>query len=151
MMGETPSIDIRGASVFLAGGNCKTSLLIYLAICLECTKPYMGKTVNMLRNRINGHRSHLKDMLTADKNTNELLIDDTNCLAAHAYFCHGTIDNKGFNLLYKFSIVQILCDPKLLLRREQFYINTYKTFVPYGLNVSNPIGLHALLTGQVQP
>ena len=111
----------------------------------------MGKTVNMLRTRINGHRSHLTDMSMADINSDTLMIDDKNCLAAHAYFCHDVRDNTGFNSLYKFSSVQMLCDPKLLLRREQYYINTYKTFVPYGLNISNPIGLHALLTEQSKP
>ena len=148
MMGGVPFVNIRGAQLHLSGGNCQTSLLIYLGICVECSKPYMGKTVNELRTRINGHRSHLKEMKTADTCSDEFVIDDTNCLAAHAYFCHGIKESKGFNLLYKFSIVQKLCDPKLLLRREQFYINTYKTFVPHGLNVSNPIGLHALLTVQ---
>ena len=83
-----------------------------------------------------------------DINSDHFMIDDYNCLAAHAYFCHDVKDNDGFNSLYRFSIVQMLCEPKLLLRREQYYINTYKTFVPYGLNVSNPIGLHALLTEQ---
>ena len=142
MMGEVSSVDIRGAQLLLAGGNCQTTLLIYLGICVACLKPYMGKTINELRCRINGHRSHLKEILSADLCKNDLLIDDTNCLAAHARFCHCVKDNKSFNLLYKFSIVQKLHDPNLLLRREQFYINKYKTFVPFGLNVSNPIGLY---------
>ena len=142
MMGNVPVMTINRVKLHLAGGNCKTALLIYFSICSECKKPYSGKTINSLRDRISGHRSHMKEMINAN---DDLLIDDNNCLAAHAYFKHNVTDNKGFNHLYKFSIAEILSDPSIILRREQYYMNKYKTFVPFGLNVSNPIGLKALL------
>ena len=122
MMGGVVSTDIRGAQIFLAGGNCQTSLIIYLCICLECLKPYIGKTINELRVRINGHRAHMKEILAAESCKDDLTIDDTNCLAAHAHFCHGVKDNNAFNLLYSFSIIQKLFDPNLLLYEENNFI-----------------------------
>ena len=89
---------------------------------------------------------HIKKKLTEENIcSDELIVDDTNCLAAHALLCHDIKHSKGSNNLYRFSIVQKLCDPKLLLRREQFYINEYRTLIPLGLNLSNPIGLQALI------
>ena len=51
----------------------------------------------------------------------------------------------GYAELYTFSIVEKDVTPKNLVIREQHFINKYHTFVPLGLNISNPIGLHALL------
>ena len=143
MRGAVPNVNINGVRLPLAGGTCKTMLLVYFALCLECMKGYFGKTVNSLRDRISGHRSHMKHMTNAN---DSFVIDETNCMAAHAYFHHNICDNKGFNQLYKFSIAEIVSGPGSILRREQHYINKYRTFVPLGLNISNPIGLKALLT-----
>ena len=140
MMGNVASVDVRGKKLLLTGGNCQTTKVIYIAFCTQCTKIYIGKTVNELRIRINWHRGHMKNITNVDK-----LVDDTNCLASHAVKCHNMKDNNDFNALYRFSIVQVVNDPKSLLRREKFFINEYKSSVPLGLNFANPIGLQALL------
>ena len=102
---------------------------------------YFGKSINQFRERFNGHRSHLKNIMNADE------IDDENSLAAHAsdaHFVHGVKTAAEFNDLYRFSIVKRLQNPNLLTRVEQSFIDKYKTQHPLGLNMNDPIGLRML-------
>ena len=122
----------------MAGGNCKLINIIYFAQYTKCSKLYFGKTINSLGGRISGYRSHIKDI------ENVIEFDDRNSLAAHAYFCHNVNSTADFNNLYHFSIVKHV-DPKNLLMNEQFYINKYKSYAPFGLNIQNPIGISAML------
>ena len=69
----------------------------------------------------------------------EIEIDDTNTLAAHCIE-HSKRTKTGFNSLYKFFVIKYVEREKLVIS-EQFFINKYFTYKPYGLNVSNPIGL----------
>ena len=72
---------------------------------------------------------------------------DENCLAAHLMVEHGIKprDVNAFNRSYKFSIAEHVDTPALLKEREQKRINKWKTFRPFGLNLSNPIGIKAKL------
>ena len=74
-----------------------------------------------------------------------LEVTDENCLVAHLATEHFIKGSEGFNEGYKFSVVEHVSTPNMLLIREQFYINSLKTFLPFGLNLSNPIGLRAKL------
>ena len=71
-----------------------------------------------------------------------LEVTDENCLAAHISEFHS---NESFNDSYKFSVIEHVPSPDMLLIREQHYINSLRTFRPFGLNLSNPIGLKAKL------
>ena len=53
---------------------------------------------------------------------------------------HSIRTMTGFNSLYKFFIIRHVEKEQLVIS-EQFFINKYFTYKPYGLNVSNPIGL----------
>ena len=139
MMGETPHVKVNTKVLRLDGGNCKSSCLIYVAICTHCSKCYFGKTIQALRDRISGHRSFMNIFDRKDE------VSDENCLAAHVITQHNVNDSPGFNLSYKFSVVEHVSAPKLLLTKEQLYINSFRTFRPFGLNTDNPIGLKAQL------
>ena len=136
MMGEIPHISVDNQVIQLDGGNCKSKCLIYIAQCCHCLKLYVGKTIQELRSRIAGHRSHVKSYDPT------LEITDENCLAAHIAECHGTVE---FNDSYKFSVLEHVSTPSMLLIREQHYINSLRTFKPFGLNLKDPIGLEAKL------
>ena len=131
-------IIINGVELYCEGGDCKSSIIIYLITCKLCLLNYFGKSINQFRERFNGHRSHLKNIMNADE------IDDENSLAAHAHFVHGVKTAAEFNDLYRFSIVKRLQNPNLLTRVEQSFINKYKTQHPLGLNMNDPIGLRML-------
>ena len=139
MMGNVSSLVIKGKTLHLAGGDCKTKNCIYVAECPECKKYYFGKTTQRLNKRIAGHRNKINGI------ESETEFDDFNSLAAHAFFDHDITSVEGFNSLYKFSIANQLHNPSNLLVSEQSFINKYETFFPYGLNIANPIGLRAIL------
>ena len=138
MMANIALTSLSSQTLKMAGGNCKSSNIIYFGQCSSCNKPYFGKTINSLGSRIAGHRGHLKGIHKAVE------IDDNNSLAAHAYFCHNIKSAIEFNKLYKFSVVAHV-DPKNLLMNEQHFINRYRPYTPFGLNIQNPVGISAIL------
>ena len=54
--------------------------------------------------------------------------------------------NKMIFHPHEVFVVEYVNNPNNLLEREQSYVNRYKTFTPYGLNISNPAGVGGLLT-----
>ena len=134
-------VESNGVKVDCTGGNCKTRGLTYAATCQICMKVYVGKTVNSLRERVNGHRSvfydvikHTKSFYTSNKND----IDENQVLGLHLFVDHDKIERGDFNLSYKFDILRV-CSPNRLRLNEQFYIDSLKTVIPYGLNIINSI------------
>ena len=119
--------------------------LNYCAQCITCNKAYIGKTVQQLGRRICQHRSQIQ---TLSKSTciNRDNIDDTNTLAAHAIE-HNVRTKAGFNSLYRFFILRYEEKERLTIS-EQFFINKFRTYRPYGLNTSNPIGVNDRLVLQ---
>ena len=59
MVGNVSSLVIKGKTLHLAGGDCKTNNCIYVAECPECKKYYFGKTTQRLNKRIAGHRNKI--------------------------------------------------------------------------------------------
>ena len=100
---------------------------------------YLGKTVQALRTRISQHRGFI---ITLGASTDQFELDDENTLAAHAIE-HGIRTKAGFNSLYNFFVVKYVEKERLTIS-EQELISKYNTVRPYGLNVSNPLGLHAV-------
>ena len=71
-----------------AGGSCISSMLIYHAECGVCSKKYVGKTIQRLVERINGHRAKFYYCLKGnvkDKNNSEY----DYVLGRHLVLCHG--------------------------------------------------------------
>ena len=114
----------------------KPPAAIYIILTTISIKCYIGKTIQELRSRIAGHRSHVRSFDPT------LEVTDENCLAAHLAEEHFI---EKFNDSYKFSVVDQVSAPNMLLTREQYYINSLRTFLPFGLNLANPIGLKAKL------
>ena len=137
MMHGVSELIIDNKVLKLAGGNCKSCILNYVAECVHCKLFYFGKTVQNLHLRINGPRRHMKDVINISPEEE----DDENCLALHVFSMHSVLDNKGFNESFKFSVAKLLDNPVLLKGSEQKLINRYRTFKPFGLNVANPMGL----------
>ena len=136
LVGGTTKVEHDGRSVNCEGGNCVTRSLIDAAICLLCSKGYVGKGVNELRERVNGHRSSFYDVIKKDKSVFDNIeeYDDEKILGLHLYLHHNKCDRKDFNNCYRFNILKT-CPPDRLRINEQFYIETLNTLMPYGLNV----------------
>lgn len=47
---------VNGIPISSAPGNCKSKNVIYLVVCKHCHKPYFGRTVQLIQNRMSGHR-----------------------------------------------------------------------------------------------
>ena len=134
-MSNEETVVINGITYTCAGGDCSSFNINYCAQCVQCSKGYIGKTVQAFRTRIGQHRGFIG---TLDSSKPEDLSDE-NTLAAHAIE-HEIRTKADFNSLYKFSILRYV-EKEHLTKSEQFLINKFNTVRPYGLNVSNPISL----------
>ena len=142
LVSKSASIESNGTVVETAGGNCKSSNIIYAATCKLCTENnvYIGKTVMSLHERVNSHRSGFYAVIDAkpDHNDKSFEVDDANILGYHIYKTHNKLDRKDFNLCYKFDIVSNAAPSNIRLL-EQHYIDKLNTLAPYGLNQINSI------------
>ena len=105
--------------------NCNSKNLIYLVHCKECDKQYIGQTGRSLRLRTNNHRADIVD-------------PKRNSSVGHHF-------NNGMCTIEDFSITPIFRCPeldtidktnKLRLKIEQYFIEAFKSYLPYGLNVA---------------
>ena len=65
-----PKVIINGRNISLPSGNCKSKNIIYLAQCNLCPhKFYVGRTVQPLNKRVNGHRQNFYCMVTNGPNS----------------------------------------------------------------------------------
>ena len=136
MILDNDVITVNGRRVRSAPGNCKTYNVIYLVQCSLCDKIYIGRTVNKLHIRLDGHRSKFYEI--ANGNTVDVTKDEY-CLGLHLAD-HGLTDHGDFNETFKVFIVEN-CSPKLLEYKENKYIHLLKTLRPLGLNTKNPFGI----------
>ena len=132
LVSKSTTIKSNHILVKTAGGDCKTHNLIYGATCTLCDKNnvYVGKTVQSLNERVNGHRSSFYKLLppnSCDK------IDDSNILGYHIFNCHGKSLRTDFDKIYKFDIIDT-ASPTNIRVLEQLYIDKLKTRTPFGLN-----------------
>lgn len=106
--------------------DCNSSNLIYLVNCKECKKQYIGKTKNSLRRRAHGHRNDIIHKRFAQCET-------------------ATHFNTGACTLEDFQITPIFQCPKfddltlrakVLHQTEQHFIRAFKSYLPYGINIS---------------
>ena len=109
--------------------NCKVSNVVYLAVCKLCNqagledKAYVGQTTQALHKRMNTHRSCFKESDTKRARS---------ALALHSRKVHK--DKCG--MIDFLIIVLQQVEPLLLDKREQFFINRFRT---------NTIGLNRMM------
>ena len=104
--------------------NCNSSNIIYLIQCKECYKQYIGQTKRSLRLRTNNHRA---DIINERRTT----------IANHFNAAPCSIED--------FTITPIFQCPKFendedrttatRLEIENYFIEAFKSYLPYGLNI----------------
>ena len=145
LMSESDFIKMSSSSKIIntAGGSCISRMLIYHANCMICDKRYVGKTVQILGDRINGHRSKFYSCLRGimeDKNGD----DDEFILGRHLVLCHNLQTDGAFNENYRFTILEH-CSPFNLDLNEHKWIQRLKCIKPFGLNSHDPFGIPLIL------
>ena len=119
-----------------AEAQCNTRSVIYHALCRHCPKCYVGKTIQPLNTRINGHRNKFYDCLWSKGDRLEL-DDDDYTLGLHLYFKYGLGDKKGFNGGFSFTALEH-CNPQSIDLKEHLWIQRLGCVKPYGLNSHDP-------------
>ena len=89
---------INGLPVSTVPGTCKSKNVIYLVSCKLCKKPYIGRTVQHLHNRMAGHRDCFYKVLRNDDDVDTS--SDDYSLGLHLTNEHNCIDRDDFDELY---------------------------------------------------
>ena len=104
--------------------DCNSINLIYLIQCKECDMQYIGQTRNSLRSRINNHKGdviHCRNTTIAHHfNSNACMLEDLKFIPI--YRC-PELESKDETT-------------KCRLEIEQYFIDSFKTYQPYGLNIA---------------
>ena len=113
--------------VFKIGQNldCFSNNLIYLVHCKECDKQYIGQTKRSLRLRTYNHRNNILN-----------IIRDS---AVGNHFNQGVCTLDDFQIIPIFQCPQLADEEtttKFRLDVEQYFIQTFKSYQPYGLNIA---------------
>ena len=127
-----------------AGGNCLSRMLIYHAECKLCKKVYVGKTVQHLVERINGHRNKFYACLRGDFCEDKNNDDDAILLGLHLLLFHNLQYKRAFNETYAFTILEH-CSPDNIDLNEHLWIHRLKCIKPFGLNSHDPLGIPLVL------
>ena len=130
-----------GKPIQPAPGNCKTKNILYLVTCRQCSKPYIGRTVQHLANRMSGHRENFYKILR--NSTDVDCQSDDYSLGLHLANEHACSNEADFDVNYNVQILKN-CSPRTLEKDEHVYIHKYKTLSPLGLNKTSPFGLPIL-------
>ena len=143
MLIRNPFAMIGNKKVKLSNGSCKTYNICYLALCAICNKPYTGRTVDQIRNRINGHRHLYKEILKKAAENNLQDIDtssDLYQLGLHLHLEHGLTHHNAFDENMKFGILDVV-NPNEIDKKEFKWMHRLNTFQPIGINVEYPFGI----------
>ena len=125
-----------------AQGKCTSKNIIYHAECTLCKKVYVGKTTQLLSNRINGHRNKFKECRT--NGGRKIKLSEDNLLGMHIVKHHGLKDASAFNESYRFTVLDE-CNPVELDRKEHEWVQKLQCIAPYGLNAQDPFGIPLVL------
>ena len=107
--------------------NCSEKCLVYLLTCNKCFKQYVGQTVDEFRRRWNNYKSNDRKFQRLEP-----------CMQEHLFSHFSMAGHNGF--LNDVSITFIdKTDPTDPLRREDYWRQTLKTMVPYGLNIEDSV------------
>ena len=136
-------LTVNGEEVLLPNGNCKSKNIIYLAQCNLCTDNcYVGRTVQPLHKRVNGHRQGFS--VVVDKGldfVNSIDDEDTYSLGVHLHNVHGL--TSDFNRYFTFHVLEHV-SPTKMEKSEHLWIHKLNTLYPHGINRLNPFSLPVL-------
>ena len=142
MLIQVPKVIVGNKTIKLSKGSCKSYNICYLALCNICNKPYNGRTVDPLHQRINGHRSHYKEVLRKTAANEEIdQASDLYQLGLHLHFEHGFKKNEDFDKNISFGLLEIV-NPADIDRKEYKWMHRLNTFTPHGINVEYPFGIN---------
>ena len=104
--------------------SCNSENVIYLLTCNGCGKKYVGSTITAFNLRFNQYKSNINLYGKGRRGFKQ------EKLISHFF-------TEGHTGSYKDISVQIIdfCDPNKQEEREDFWITTLNTRVPYGLNI----------------
>ena len=141
-------LTVNGKKLLLPSGNCKSRNTIYLAECTLCTdKCYVGRTVQPLHKRVNGHRQGFSTVVEKGLDyVNHNDTEDIFTLGVHLHSVHGV--TSEFNNYYKFHVLEHV-SPLQMEKSEHLWIHKLNTLFPHGINKSNPFALPILEVGSV--
>ena len=137
---NSTSLTINGKKVKPAPGSCTTYNIIYLILCKQCNKPYVGKSSRMLRIRFGEHRRAFYKVISGEKVDVD---DDSNCVGLHLYTEHGLRERTDFNKNVSVCILEN-ASPSCLDVKEHRHIHSLKALRPSGLNSVNPFKIPLL-------
>ena len=107
--------------------DCNDKCLVYLLTCNKCKKQYTGQTTDNFRGRWNNYKSKCKSFKRGEK-----------CIQEHLYKHFESEEHTEF--LDDVSITLIdKTDGSNPTKRENYWMQTLKTFTPYGLNFVDSI------------
>ena len=110
-------------------------------MCMICKKGYTGRTVDALHSRINGHRSHYKEVLRKTAANEEFDVNsDLYQLGLHLHFEHGFVEPQAFDKNIRFGLLEIV-NPNEIDKKEYRWMHKINTFQPHGINVEYPFAI----------
>ena len=107
--------------------SCKGKCLVYLLTCKICSIQYVGQTTGVFRFRWNNYKCNDKKFQKKES-----------CMQEHFYKHFSSPDHNSF-LEDTFITFIDKTDPSNPLQRENFWIETLKTMVPFGLNIEDSV------------
>ena len=149
MSNKETVMDTNGKIYKSGSGTCCSRNCIYLAKCKLCSKPYTGKTTQMVCGRISEHKScYNKYRNNKGKIPQEELKDkdfsDKYTLGIHLFEHHKLDTPMAFEESYEFTMLE-KCNPKVLDVKEHLWLHKLKTLHPIGLNMYSPLGFPILV------
>ena len=107
--------------------DCNNKCLAYLLTCNKCKKQYTGEATDNFRGRWNNYKSKSKSFTRGEKCIQEYLYNYFES-EGHIEF----LDDVSITLIDK-------TDGFNPIKRENYWMQTLKTYAPYGLNVVDSI------------
>ena len=143
MLNLNSATVVNDKKVRLAKGTCKTYNICYLAVCDICNKPYTGRTVDHMHNRVSGHRHKYVEILKKYEEGTLQTLDTNNdlyTLGLHLHLEHGCTHPRDFDRHFQFSILEVV-NPSNINVKEYKWMHKLNSFQPVGINVEYPFGL----------
>ena len=146
LMSQTNTVkDMDNRKLKTGKGNCISNNLIYHLRCKLCEQSYVGKTVQMLSDRLSGHRNKYFEYIRLSGNISGLNTDSSDYIPGmHLHNCHGLKNYEDFNNSFTLTILE-KCSPSTLDNKEHSWIQKLRTINPLGLNSFDPFGIPLLM------
>ena len=107
--------------------NCSEKCLVYLLKCNKCLKEYVGQTVDEFHRRWNNYKSNYSKFQRLEP-----------CMQEHL-FSHSSMAGHDLFLNDVFIAFIDKTYPSDHLRRKDYWRQTLKTMVSYGINIEDSV------------